>query len=81
MNVHGRWETAAEDDRCIGWSRDFFKASAPFATGSVYVNFLTSDEGDRSRAAFGSNYDRLAKVKHTYDPDNLFHTNQNIPPA
>ena len=81
MNVHGRWEDPADDARCIGWARDFFKASAPFASGGVYVNFLTADEGDRVRAAYGPNYDRLAQVKRTYDPDNLFRMNQNIKPA
>jgi FAD/FMN-containing dehydrogenase len=81
MNVHGRWDDPADDARCIGWARDYFKASAPFASGGVYVNFLTADEGDRVRAAYGPNYDRLAQVKRKYDPDNLFRTNQNIRPA
>ena len=81
MNVHGRWEAPADDTRGIGWARDFFKASAPFASGGAYVNFLTADEGDRVRAAYGPNYARLAQVKRTYDPDNLFRTNQNIAPA
>ena len=81
MNVHGRWETAAEDKAGIGWARDFFKAATPFSTGGVYVNFMTADEGDRVRAAYGANYARLAKVKRQYDPDNLFSANQNIKPA
>jgi len=81
MNVHGRWEDPADDTRGIGWARDFFDASAPFASGGVYVNFLTADEGDRVRAAYGPNYDRLTQVKRTYDPDNLFRMNQNIKPA
>jgi FAD/FMN-containing dehydrogenase len=81
MNVHGRWEDAADDERCIGWARDFFNASAPFASGGVYVNFLTADEGDRIRAAYGPNYQRLAQVKRKYDPNNLFRMNQNIQPA
>ena len=81
MNVHGRWENPADDARCIRWARDFFNASAPFANGGVYVNFLTADEGNRVRAAYGSNYDRLARVKRKYDSDNLFHINQNIEPA
>ena len=81
MNVHGRWEDAADDQRCITWARDFFKASAPFASGGVYVNFLTADEGDRVRSAYGLSYDRLAQVKRSYDPDNLFRVNQNILPA
>jgi hypothetical protein len=81
MNVHGRWETPAEDTKCIGWARDYFKASAPFASSGVYVNFLTADEAGRERAAYGANYDRLAGVKRKYDPENLFRTNWNIKPA
>lgn len=81
MNVHGRWTDPADDERCIRWARDFFKASAPFASGGVYVNFLTADEGDRVRAAYGQNYERLAQIKRKYDPANLFSTNQNIKPA
>jgi FAD/FMN-containing dehydrogenase len=81
MNVHGRWESAGDDERCIKWSRDYFRASAPFASGGAYVNFLTEDEGDRVRSAYGPNYERLARLKRQYDPDNLFRTNQNIKPA
>ena len=81
MNVHGRWEDPADDKLCIGWARDFFNASAPFASSGVYVNFLTADEGDRVRSAYGPNYGRLAQVKREYDPDNLFRMNQNIEPA
>ena len=81
MNVHGRWESAAEDQRGIAWARAFFEATAPFATGGVYVNFMTEDEGDRVRSAYGPNYERLARVKRSYDPDNLFRTNQNVAPA
>ncbi|NYT61855.1 FAD-binding oxidoreductase [Alcaligenaceae bacterium] len=81
MNVHGRWDEVTDDKRCITWARDFFNASAPFASGGVYVNFLTADEGDRVRSAYGSNYQRLAQVKQKYDPNNLFHVNQNILPS
>jgi FAD/FMN-containing dehydrogenase len=80
MNVHGRWEDPAKDAECIGWARDLFRATAPFATGAVYVNFLTGEEGDRIRAAYGRNYDRLVKLKNRYDPRNLFRVNQNIRP-
>jgi FAD/FMN-containing dehydrogenase len=81
MNVHGRWEDPADDQHCIGWARDFFRASAPFASSGAYVNFLTADEGDRIRSAYGSNYDRLGQVKRKYDPENLFRVNQNIAPT
>jgi len=78
--VHGRWQDRGKDSACIGWARDLFNATAPFATGNVYVNFLTNDEGDRVRAAYGRNYDRLSKLKNKYDPRNLFRLNQNIRP-
>lgn len=52
-----------------------------YASGGVYVNFMTSDESERTRNAHGPNYDRLARVKRKYDPGNLFRTNQNIRPA
>jgi FAD/FMN-containing dehydrogenase len=81
VNVHGRWTDPADDERGIGWARDFFEAATPFASGGAYVNFLTADEGDRVRSAYGSSYDRLARVKRQYDPDNLFRINQNIEPA
>ena len=80
LNVHGRWEDPAKDAECISWARDLFRAAAPFATGAVYVNFMTQEEGDRIRAAYGRNYDRLLKPKNRYDPGNLFRVNQNIRP-
>jgi FAD/FMN-containing dehydrogenase len=81
VNVHGRWETAAEDNRVIRWSRDFYREAAPFATGGVYVNFMTEEESDRVRAAYGPNWDRLVRIKKKYDPTNLFCMNQNIAPT
>lgn len=81
MNVHGRWDDAADDDRCIAWSRAFSNAAAPFALGSVYVNFMTQEETSRIAEAYGPNYERLVAVKSRYDPYNLFRHNQNIRPA
>ena len=81
LNVHGRWDDAGDDNRCISWARKFFKESAPYATGGVYINFMTEEETDRVRAAFGSSYDRLVAAKKKYDPENLFRLNQNISPG
>jgi len=81
MNVHGRWESAAEDAACMSWSRNVFEAMRPYASGGVYVNFMTEEETNRVAAAYGVNYERLARIKRQYDPGNLFHLNQNIRPA
>jgi FAD/FMN-containing dehydrogenase len=81
MNVHTRWEDPEQDRACIAWAREFFAASTPFASGGVYVNFLTDDEGGRIQAAYGQNYARLSRLKAQYDPDNQFSVNQNIRPA
>jgi FAD/FMN-containing dehydrogenase len=80
MNVHGRWFETADDARVVDWARAFFQAAAPFAAGSVYVNFLTQDEGARVQEAYGPNYARLVAAKRRYDPDNVFRLNHNIRP-
>ena len=76
-----------EQDGTVGaaetaWAREFLDALEPHRAG-VYVNVLDSDD-DTSRVheAYGdTNYRRLAEVKATYDPENVFHNNKNIPPA
>ncbi len=80
MNIHTRWEEKSQDERCVGWARKFFEASAKFATGGVYVNFISEGE-ERIQNAFGPNQDRLAVVKKKYDPSNFFRSNQNIRPG
>jgi FAD/FMN-containing dehydrogenase len=65
------------------WARRFLAALQPHRAGSVYVNFLDSDDDpSRTREAYGERtYRRLAEVKAKYDPDNIFHHNKNIPPG
>lgn len=81
MNVHARWDSASEDAHCIGWAREFFAKSQPFASGGAYINFLTQDEADRIGAAYGPSYGRLVELKKQYDATNFFRMNQNIKPA
>ncbi|HEX5079911.1 MAG TPA: FAD-binding oxidoreductase [Geminicoccaceae bacterium] len=83
FNIQGAWESAAEDGLHMAWARDFWSAMRPFSSGGTYVNFLTADaEEERVRAAYGAElYDRLARIKARFDPDNLFRSSQNIRPA
>ena len=82
MNIHTRWRDPAQDQECIAWARRVFDAAAPFSTGGVYVNFMPQDETQRVHGgAYGTNYERLARLKAKYDPTNLFRMNQNIRPA
>lgn len=81
MNVHGRWESPADDATVRAWARTLFEQTAPFATGGGYVNFLTADEAARVASAYGSNYERLRSLKQRFDPENLFRMNHNIPPG
>jgi FAD/FMN-containing dehydrogenase len=81
MNVHGRWESAADDERGIAWAREFFAKAQPFASRGAYINFLTEEESDRIAFAYGATYQRLVELKKKYDPTNLFRMNQNIKPV
>jgi FAD/FMN-containing dehydrogenase len=76
----GMWEDPAEDERLIGWVREFSEAMRPFETGGVYLNF--TGDSDKVRDAFGEQkYERLVELKDKYDPENLFQHNQNIKPS
>jgi hypothetical protein len=82
MTVDAVWRPGERfGDRDRAWTREFFAALGRFREG-VYVNFLGGDEDPgRVREAYGAVYDRLVDVKTRYDPDNVFHHNQNIRPA
>ncbi|MFI2200508.1 FAD-binding oxidoreductase [Streptomyces sp. NPDC020192] len=64
------------------WCVDYWTDLHPHSMGGSYINFLGEQESpERVRTTYRGNYDRLAAVKHAYDPDNFFHANQNIPPS
>jgi hypothetical protein len=71
------------EDRLVRsrWVREFARAVQP-NDGAAYVGFLGADDGpERARDAYpGATWERLRKVKATYDPDNFFRLNQNIQP-
>ena len=71
----------ANAGRMSAWAQDYWQELHPTSAGGGYVNFLMSEGQDRVKAAYRDNYDRLAQIKNRYDPDNIFHINQNIQPA
>jgi hypothetical protein len=71
----------ANNERLIQWTKDYWMALHPFSAGGAYLNFIMEEGDERIRSAYADNYPRLAQIKATYDPQNLFHTNQNIKPA
>jgi FAD/FMN-containing dehydrogenase len=75
------WSDPAVDAERIRWVRDYYQATAPHSEPGGYVNFMADDDQARIQDNYRGNYERLVRVKQTYDPDNLFHINQNIPPT
>jgi FAD/FMN-containing dehydrogenase len=83
-NIHylSMWPDPADDERNIAYTRALATAMKRWTTGRVYLNFIGDEGLDRVEAAFGpQKYARLQALKAAWDPDNLFHHNQNIPPA
>lgn len=79
-NIAGMWPDPADNDANIQWVRDYYAATAPHSEDGGYVNFMSGDDQDRVAANYKGNYGRLVEIKRKYDPDNLFHLNQNIKP-
>jgi FAD/FMN-containing dehydrogenase len=76
--IAGMWPDPADNDANIRWVRDYYDAVAPQSESGGYVNFMAADDEGRVRDNYRGNYERLVQIKRRYDPDNLFHLNQNI---
>ena len=82
INVSATTPTPDGFDAERTWVRDYWSALVPHAVGvGSYVNFMSDIEDDRIRNAYGAKYDRLQKIKASFDPGNVFHLNANITPA
>jgi FAD/FMN-containing dehydrogenase len=81
VNLAALYQQPEEKVTHEAWVSDFASALEQNDHGA-YVNFLGDEGADRIRAAYpASTWDRLVEIKTRYDPTNLFHLNQNIPPA
>ena len=63
------------------WTVGYWEALHPYSGGGAYVNFMMDEGQERVKASYRDNYARLAKAKTAYDPQNVFHVNQNIQPT
>jgi FAD/FMN-containing dehydrogenase len=83
VSVMAAWKDPALDDEQIAWARETAAALEPWSMSGGYVNYMQADEPiERVRGAFGDQaFDRLRELKRQYDPDNVLHRNQNIPPG
>lgn len=80
--IIGQWVDPANTEENTLWVKDTYNSLEPFFSSSRYVNYLDDDEqADAVPKAYGVVYDRLVEVKRRYDPDNVFHLNQNIDPS
>lgn len=82
LSIIGRWTDPGDDARNIQWAREVWGATQPFVSKAVYANHLSEDETEeRVQAAYGvSKYEKLARLKAMYDPDNFFRLNHNVKP-
>ena len=81
MVIAGIDADPANADRLREWTVSYWEALHPYSMGGAYVNFMMDEGQERVRATYRGNYHRLAEIKRAYDPDNVFHVNQNIRPA
>jgi FAD/FMN-containing dehydrogenase len=80
--IVGVWPDPVDNEVNTKWVRDYYAAIHPHSgSEGGYINFMSEDDDHRAPDNYGVNYERLAAVKAIYDPDNLFHINQNIAPA
>ncbi len=71
----------ANKDRITRWAKEYWEAVHPYSEPGAYVNFMMDEGEDRVKATYRDNYARLAAIKKTYDPTNVFRVNQNIRPS
>ena len=81
FGILGGWVNPADSPQNIAWAREFAAAMQPFSSGGYLLSFLDQEPEEIIKAAFGSNYERLARVKKQYDPTNFFRVNHNVRPA
>jgi FAD/FMN-containing dehydrogenase len=78
ISIIAHWARDDETDANLRWTNDFQAALRPYLSGEVYQNYADEELDDWPRAYYGANYPRLQRVKHRYDPNDVFHHPQSI---
>jgi hypothetical protein len=83
LSIDGIWAKPEDDAANLTWVKSFWNAVQGYSDGRLYLNFPGHGEDPSlAKRAFGrENYTRLTGIKKKYDPDNIFHLNQNIAPG
>jgi len=81
LGVFAEWMGPKLTEPCVAWARQTYAAMEPYFADARYVNYLADDEPTEMGSVYGQNLSRLRTLKAKYDPDNVFHLNQNIRPA
>ena len=75
------WQDSVDTEVCMAWHNETFERSQAYSGGRIYANYMSVPGGPTAKAVFGTNFSRLSQVKKKYDPNNIFHLNQNILPV
>ena len=75
------WQDAAATAACLKWANETYEQLQTYSGGRIYTNYMSVPGGSTAKAVFGTNFSRLAQAKKKYDPNNIFHLNQNIIPG
>lgn len=85
MCIMAAWEDPARDADEVAWierTAAAFRESGVVREAGNTINHVGTVDQDRARRLYGDDaYERLARLKAQFDPQNVFHRNYNIPPA
>jgi hypothetical protein len=74
------WNDPGAGQRFTQWAEESLRLMRPASNERIYANFQTYQTDNGAAAVYGTNFPRLARLKHQYDPMNFFRRNSNVPP-
>jgi FAD/FMN-containing dehydrogenase len=80
LGFYVQWKDPASASACMSWNHNTTELLKPNSGGRIYANYMSAKGAAATKAVYGSNYARLSQLKKRYDPQNIFHLNQNVQP-